>query len=133
GGDRFFKAAGGKMSVSQADIGQDYQGIEGAEAERAVGLLDRDRVIAFPGAHDRAEAERESRRTGKRERPVECGERGFIIASADGDDKAGSGERGRIIAAAGDRPARVMQRGDARLLLHSAPQVPRLMAKSDDG
>ena len=36
------KLTGSEMCVGQADIRQIYQGIEGAEAERAVGLLDRD-------------------------------------------------------------------------------------------
>jgi len=39
--DPFFEAAGGKMCIGQADIGQVYQGIEGAETERPVGLLRR--------------------------------------------------------------------------------------------
>src|SRR5262249_15884036 len=52
GSDRFFKAAGGAERGSQADIGQVYQGIEGAEADRPFSMLDRDRVVALPGAHD---------------------------------------------------------------------------------
>ena len=42
--DHFFEATGSEMCVGQADIRQIYQGIEGAEAERAVGLLDRDPI-----------------------------------------------------------------------------------------
>jgi len=57
----------------------------------------------------------------------------LIIAPADGNDKAGSRERGSIIAAAGDRQARMMQSSEPRLLLHSASQVTLLMAEGDDG
>jgi len=46
GSDCFLEAAGGKMCVGQAAIGQIYQGIEGAEAERSVSLLDCDCVVA---------------------------------------------------------------------------------------
>src|SRR6516162_6786022 len=112
------------MCVGQADIGQEYQGIEGAEAERAVGLLDRDRVVALPGAYDRTVAEREGRRTRERKRPIECGERGFIVVPGNGDDKAGGGKCRRIVAAGSDRLARMAQSGDPRLLLHSSLQVP---------
>ena len=104
--DRFFEAAGGKMCIGEADIGQLYQGVEGAEAKRTVGLLDCDRVVALPGAHDRTETERECRRTGERERSVECGERGFIITPANGDDKSRGGKRRRVVTAGGDRLAR---------------------------
>ena len=91
------------MCVGQADIGQVDQGVEGAEAERAVGLFDRDRVVTLPGAHERTETGRERQRTRERERPIECGERGFIIAPANGDDKASNSKRGCIIAAFCDR------------------------------
>ena len=35
------------MGVGQTDIRQPYIWIEGAEAERPVGLFDRDRVVTF--------------------------------------------------------------------------------------
>src|SRR5690348_16618972 len=88
-----------KMCVSQAHIGQVSLRIEGAEADRPLSMLHRDRVVAVPGAHDRTETERESRRTGERERPVERGEGGLIVSPANGDDKAGCGESRRIVAA----------------------------------
>ena len=63
GSDRFFEAAGGKMCIGQTDIGRVYPRIDRAEAERAVTVLDGDRVVALLGAYDRTVTERESRRT----------------------------------------------------------------------
>ena len=42
--DHLFEATGSEICLGQADIRQIYQGIEGAEAEPAVGLLDRDPI-----------------------------------------------------------------------------------------
>src|ERR1700730_19251805 len=120
------------MCVGQTDIGRVYPGIEGAEAERAVGLLDRDRIVVLPSAYDRTVTEREGRRTEERERPIECGECSLKVVPGNGDHKAGSGKRGRIVDAGSDRTACVAQSGDPRLLLHSAPQVALLMAKGDE-
>lgn len=112
-----FKAAGGEMCVGQAEVRNVNQGIERAKANRAIGMLDRDRFVAHPRMYDRTEAERKRRRTGERERPVECAERCFVFSASRRNDKASNRERDRIVAALRHRMAGMVQGGVARFLL----------------
>jgi hypothetical protein len=109
-----------EVCVRETDIGQVQQGIERAEPYRTLGLFDGRRVVALPRADDGTETEGEGRRARQREGSVESAGRGFVIAVDDSDDKGSRCQRRGVVAAGGDRLARMAQGGFFRFLMETA-------------
>jgi len=99
--------------------------IKRAQPKGAVGVDGYDGGPVGEGVHQRREIVGRGARRVQRQGALDRAERHFVFLGQNNDDPSGHGERGRVIGVAGDRLARVDQRGAlVRLVKSAAGEAP---------